>query len=130
MAAPPFRRTDSLRAATAGLQYLLVPGGRLLPLGRPAVAHRIRMGNRCAPRRLQSDVWQRVAVDVERLPSISGFSEDPYKEYSSPWFRTHKSLRGGAFTTRSRMMRPAYRNFYTPERSDIWAGFRTCALES
>src|SRR5437867_11022807 len=73
MAAPPFRRMDSLRAATAGLQYLLVPGGRLLPLGRPAIAHRIRMGNCCTPRRLQSDVWQRVAMDIERLPSISGF---------------------------------------------------------
>src|SRR5436309_1722022 len=31
------------------------------------------MGNRCTPRRLQSDVWQRVAMDIERLPSISGF---------------------------------------------------------
>src|SRR5213593_2296262 len=72
-------------------------------------------------------VWQWTSSDF--LP-YSGFSEDPYKEYSSPWFRTHKTLRGGAFTTRLRMMRPAYRNFYTPERSDIWAGLRTCALES
>jgi len=72
-------------------------------------------------------VWQWTSSDFLPYP---GFSEDPYKEYSSPWFRTHKTLRGGAFTTRSRMMRPAYRNFYTPERSDIWAGFRTCALES
>jgi iron(II)-dependent oxidoreductase len=72
-------------------------------------------------------VWQWTSSDF--LP-YAGFSPDPYKEYSNPWFRTHKTLRGGAFTTRSRMMRPAYRNFYTPERSDIWAGFRTCALES
>jgi len=72
-------------------------------------------------------VWQWTSSDFLPYP---GFSEDPYKEYSSPWFRTHKTLRGAAFTTRARMMRPAYRNFYTPERSDIWAGLRTCALES
>ena len=72
-------------------------------------------------------VWQWTSSDFLPYP---GFSEDPYKEYSSPWFRTHKTLRGGAFTTRLRIMRPGYRNFYTPERSDIWAGLRTCALES
>jgi iron(II)-dependent oxidoreductase len=72
-------------------------------------------------------VWQWTSNDFLPYP---GFSEDPYKEYSSPWFRTHKSLRGGAWSTRSRIMRPAYRNFYTPDRSDIWAGLRTCALDS
>ena len=72
-------------------------------------------------------VWQWTSNDF--LP-YAGFSEDPYKEYSSPWFRTHKTLRGAAWSTRSRMMRPAYRNFYTPERWDIWAGLRTCALHS
>jgi len=71
-------------------------------------------------------VWQWTSNDF--LP-YTGFSEDPYKEYSSPWFQTHKTLRGGAWSTRSRMMRPAYRNFYTPDRRDIWAGIRTCALD-
>jgi len=72
-------------------------------------------------------VWQWTSSDF--LP-YDGFSEDPYKEYSSPWFGTHKSLRGGAWSTRSRIMRPAYRNFYTPDRCDIWAGLRTCAIDS
>jgi len=72
-------------------------------------------------------VWQWTSNDF--LP-YAGFSEDPYKEYSSPWFETHKTLRGAAWSTRSRMMRPAYRNFYTPDRRDIWAGIRTCALDS
>ena len=71
--------------------------------------------------------WEWTASDF--LP-YAGFSEDPYKEYSSPWFGTHKSLRGGAWVTRSRITRPAYRNFYTPDRRDIWGGFRTCALQS
>jgi iron(II)-dependent oxidoreductase len=72
-------------------------------------------------------VWQWTSNDF--LP-YDGFSEDSYREYSSPWFRTHKTLRGAAWSTRSRMMRPAYRNFYTPDRSDIWAGIRTCELHS
>ncbi len=72
-------------------------------------------------------VWQWTSSDF--LP-YAGFSEDPYKEYSTPWFRTHKTLRGGGWSTRSRMMRQAYRNFYTPDRTDLWAGIRTCALDS
>jgi iron(II)-dependent oxidoreductase len=72
------------------------------------------------------NVWEWTASDFLPYP---GFSEDPYKEYSSPWFATHKSLRGGAWPTRSRLIRPAYRNFYTPDRCDIWAGFRTCPLD-
>jgi gamma-glutamyl hercynylcysteine S-oxide synthase len=58
----------------------------------------------------------------------AGFVRDPYKEYSEPWFATHKVLRGGSFATPPRIARPRFRNFYTPERADIFAGFRTCAL--
>jgi len=70
-------------------------------------------------------VWEWTSDDFVPYP---GFAEDPYKEYSAPWFYTHKALRGGSWCTRRRLMRPAYRNFYTPDRSDIWAGFRTCAV--
>jgi iron(II)-dependent oxidoreductase len=76
-------------------------------------------------RQMIGNVWEWTASDFLPYP---GFSEDPYKEYSSPWFGNHKTLRGGAWSTRSRLIRPAYRNFYTPDRRDIWAGFRTCAL--
>jgi len=78
-------------------------------------------------RQMIGNVWEWTSSDF--FP-YSGFSEDPYKEYSSPWFGTHKVLRGGAWSTRSRLIRVAYRNFYTPERRDIWAGFRTCELAS
>ena len=61
------------------------------------------------------------------LPFL-GFSVDPYKEYSEPWFSTRKVMRGGCWTTRSRLIRTQYRNFQTPDRRDIWVGFRTCAL--
>lgn len=56
-----------------------------------------------------------------------GFSADAYLEYSAPWFGTHQVLRGASFATQSRMRFPRYRNFFTPERDDIFAGFRTCA---
>jgi iron(II)-dependent oxidoreductase len=56
-----------------------------------------------------------------------GFVRDPYQEYSEPWFGTHKVLRGGSFATPTRIARARFRNFYTPERADMFAGFRTCA---
>jgi iron(II)-dependent oxidoreductase len=57
---------------------------------------------------------------------FAGFSADPYKDYSQSWFNTRKVLRGGGWATSARIARPAYRNFFTPERNDIIAGFRTC----
>jgi iron(II)-dependent oxidoreductase len=69
-------------------------------------------------------VWEWTANAFLPYP---GFVRDPYKEYSEPWFATHKVLRGGSFATPARIARPRFRNFYTPERADIFAGFRTCA---
>ena len=62
-------------------------------------------------------------------PAYPGFEAGPYKEYSEPWFGDHKVLRGGCWATSALVARPAYRNFYKPDRRDVWAGFRTCALE-
>ena len=56
-----------------------------------------------------------------------GFVRDPYAEYSEPWFGTHRVLRGGSFATPPMIAHRRFRNFYTPERADIFAGFRTCA---
>ena len=70
-------------------------------------------------------VWEWTASSFGPYP---GFVLDPYKEYSEPWFGTHRVLRGGSFATPARLMRATFRNFYTPERGDIFAGFRTCAL--
>jgi iron(II)-dependent oxidoreductase len=57
-----------------------------------------------------------------------GYVRDPYKEYSEPWFATHKVLRGASFATPPGVAHARFRNFYTPERGDMFAGFRTCAL--
>lgn len=75
-------------------------------------------------RQMIGNVWEWTADDFGPYP---GFTPDPYKEYSQPWFGTHKVLRGGCWTTRSLLIRNTWRNFYTPDRRDVWAGFRTCA---
>ena len=76
-------------------------------------------------RQMIGNVWEWTASDFNPYP---GFVPGPYKEYSAPWFGDHKVLRGGCWTTRSRLIHDAYRNFYKPDRRDVWAGFRTCAL--
>jgi len=75
-------------------------------------------------RQMIGNIWEWTADDFEPYP---GFTVDPYKEYSKPWFGTHKVLRGGCWATRSLLIRNTWRNFYTPDRNDVWAGFRTCA---
>jgi gamma-glutamyl hercynylcysteine S-oxide synthase len=76
-------------------------------------------------RQMIGNVWEWTASDFKPYP---GFVAGPYKEYSAPWFGDHKVLRGGCWVTRSRLIHNTYRNFYTPDRRDVWAGFRTCAL--
>jgi iron(II)-dependent oxidoreductase len=85
-----------------------------LPAGDSALGCRQMIGN----------VWEWTASDFLPYP---GFVADPYKEYSQPWFGTHKVLRGGCWATRARLLRNTWRNFYTPDRRDVWAGFRSCA---
>lgn len=70
-------------------------------------------------------VWEWTA---SRFAPYPGFSADPYKEYSAPWFADeHRVLRGGSFLTPARLLRRTWRNFYAPERADMFCGFRTCA---
>ncbi|MGH9929439.1 MAG: selenoneine synthase SenA [Pyrinomonadaceae bacterium] len=86
-----------------------------LPAGDSAFGCRQMIGN----------VWEWTASDFTPYP---GFIAGPYKEYSAPWFGDHKVLRGGCWTTRAHLIHNSYRNFYKPERRDVWAGIRTCAL--
>ncbi|MBC7609116.1 MAG: ergothioneine biosynthesis protein EgtB [Polaromonas sp.] len=71
------------------------------------------------------DVWEWMGSSFRPYP---GFEAEPYLEYSQPWFGSHKVLRGASFATRARMKSPRYRNFYLPDRDDIFCGFRSCAL--
>jgi iron(II)-dependent oxidoreductase len=74
-------------------------------------------------RQMIGNVWEWTASDFLPYP---GFEPDPYQDYSQPWFGDHKVLRGGCWVTRARMLRNTWRNFYKPDRRDVWAGFRTC----
>lgn len=74
-------------------------------------------------RHMIGQTWEWTSSDFRPFP---GFEPDPYKEYSEPWFGDRKVLRGGGWATRSRLATNTYRNFYTPDRRDVWAGFRTC----
>ena len=95
---------------------------------------------RWAKRRLPSAAeWERAAAHIHWGRSVwewtadafqpyPGFTPGPYSEYSAPWFGDHRELRGGAFATHARMHDPRYRNFFQPQRSDVFAGFRSAAL--
>ena len=72
-------------------------------------------------------VWEWTSSAFEPYPA---FAADPYQEYSQPWFGDHYVLRGGSFATRERLVHARLRNFYLPERADIFAGLRTCAVEA
>ena len=85
-----------------------------LPLGDSAFGCRQMIGN----------AWEWTSDAFRPFP---GFVADPYEDYSAPWFNTRKVMLGGCWATRSRLIRNNYRNFQTPDRRDIWVGFRTCA---
>lgn len=70
-----------------------------------------------------TQVWEWTASPFVPYP---GFSPDPYAEYAAPYFHTHRSVRGASFATRPRMRSLRYRNYYEPQRDDIFIGFRSC----
>ncbi|HUG53831.1 MAG TPA: selenoneine synthase SenA [Vicinamibacteria bacterium] len=107
--APPSAARANLDGAAGGCLDVAA-----LPEGDSASGCRQMIGN----------VWEWTASDFRPYP---GFVPDAYEDYSAPWFGTHKVLRGGCWATRARLLRTTWRNFYTPDRRDVWAGFRTCA---
>lgn len=75
-------------------------------------------------RQLIGNVWEWTATTFEPYPH---FEPDAYRDNSEPWFGSRKVLRGGSWATRNRYVRSTYRNYFTPDRRDVFAGFRTCA---
>ena len=76
-------------------------------------------------RQMLGNVWEWTANTFNAFP---GFSADAYKEYSTMLFGDTKVLRGGAWTTRRRMIHGTYRNYFEAHRRDVFAGFRTCRI--
>ena len=69
-------------------------------------------------------VWEWTASPFAPYP---GFVAHPYRDYSQPWFDGRPVLRGASFATQPGMRHPRYRNYFTADRSDLFAGFRSCA---
>lgn len=69
-------------------------------------------------------VWEWTASAFAPFP---GFAPHPYVDYSRPWFDGRPVLKGASPATVPRMRHPHYRNYFTPERNDIVAGFRSVA---
>ncbi len=119
-------------------------GGRWLPLAplQPAVhltAHEADAWCRWAGRRLPTEaqwecaaitlpgfrwghVWEWTANSFEPYP---GFAPHPYRDYSAPWFGSRRVLRGACPGTAPALADARYRNFFEPQRSDVFAGFRS-----
>jgi iron(II)-dependent oxidoreductase len=70
-------------------------------------------------------VWEWTSSPFAPFP---GFAPHPYVDYSQPWFDGRPVLKGASLATAPRMRHPRYRNYFTPERNDIGAGFRSVAL--
>jgi iron(II)-dependent oxidoreductase len=75
-------------------------------------------------RQLIGNVWEWTSSTFEPYPN---FEQDAYRDNSWPAFGQRKVLRGGSWATRSRFIRSTVRNYFTPDRRDVFAGFRTAA---
>jgi len=102
--------------------------GRRLPteLEWEVAAVTVPVAPAAAPIRF-GQVWEWTASTFEPYP---GFAPHPYRDYSSPWFGSRQVLRGGSFATHPRLRHPRYRNFFCPERNDIFAGFRSAVAQA
>lgn len=94
--------------------------------GAPSLSLADPKASRSGLRQMLGGVWEWTSSPFAPYP---GFRADPYHDYSQPWFATHYVLRGGSFATRSRLVHNRFRNFYLPDRGDVFAGFRTCAVD-
>ncbi len=127
---------DPADAAAAAMKKRTFPWGEQPPSPAHATLDALRIGPQplmaCSQdrggfglRHLIGNVWEWTASTFAPYP---GFVADPYRDYSQPWFTPdYRVLRGGCWATRSRLLRNTWRNFYTRDRNDVLAGFRSCA---
>jgi ergothioneine biosynthesis protein EgtB len=70
--------------------------------------------------------WEWTASRFEPYP---GFAPHPYRDYSMPWFGSRRVLRGASAATAPALAHARYRNFFEPQRRDIFAGFRSARMQ-
>ena len=95
---------------------------------RPGLLRRGRPAGRGQRLRLPADDRQRLGVDGQRLRAVPRVRRRTRTRNT----RSRGSARtrccgAAAWPTRARLLRNTWRNFYSPDRRDVWAGFRTCA---
>jgi iron(II)-dependent oxidoreductase len=74
------------------------------------------------------DVWEWTESEFRGYP---GFEAYPYREYSEVFFGPdYRVLKGGSWTTRARVITPAFRNWDYPSRRQIFAGIRIAKDET
>jgi iron(II)-dependent oxidoreductase len=147
LAGQPLRQPIHLRLGGSGWQQRC--GGRWLPLNplHAAVhlnAYEAQAWCRWAGRQLPTEaqwecaaltlpgfswgqVWEWTASPFEPYP---GFTPHPYRDYSAPWFGSRRVLRGACPATSPALAHARYRNFFEPQRNDIFAGFRSSRATS
>lgn len=75
---------------------------------------------------LAGDVWEWTTSYFEPYP---GFLSYPYPDYSEAYFgEAYRILRGGSWATDPLVARGSFRNWESPNRREIFAGFR-CARD-
>jgi iron(II)-dependent oxidoreductase len=74
---------------------------------------------------LLGNVWEWTGSWFE---GYSGFEPFPYRGYSQAYFDgKHRVLRGGSWATAPWALRSSWRNWYTPDMRQMFAGFRCAA---
>ncbi|MBD2345257.1 ergothioneine biosynthesis protein EgtB [Anabaena subtropica] len=72
------------------------------------------------------NVWEWTASWFD---GYNGFQFYPYKGYSQVYFdQKHRVLKGGSWVTRPWVLRSSFRNWYSPQVRQVFAGFR-CARD-
>jgi iron(II)-dependent oxidoreductase len=99
--------------------------GRLAPADGSACASVDSDQSPFGCQQMMGALWQWTSTTF--LP-YDGFAVDMYPLMSTLQFGTHKVARGGSFASTPSLLRGTYRQAYWPDRNDIFAGFRTCAL--
>jgi len=135
----PLRRSDdgALQRAAFGEWLALDLDAPAMHLG----AHEAQAWCRWAGRRLPTEhewtlaaehagfasgqVWEWTASPFLPFP---GFAPHPYRDYSQPWFDGRPVLKGGSFASAPFMKHARYRNYFPPDRNDVFAGFRSCVI--